>query len=112
LPVEGGSPAQAVESVGGRYTVTVSTGTSTYVIGWWHWPATVTVTVPLRDGPVSWTAPFEPMVPMTAFARLEPAMAWAPASGTPVHASNASTFRVPLSAFPYRPPRYPSGESL
>src|SRR5690349_18850750 len=40
-----GSPSRHAGSrTGGRYAVTVSTGTSTNVIGEWHFAATVTVT--------------------------------------------------------------------
>ena len=89
----GGSPCpHDGSSTGVRYTVTVSTGTSTYVIGWWHFAATVTVTVPVSFGSVSCATPAPSVVPSSAVASEPPAIAVRAGDGRAAsHASNAST---------------------
>jgi hypothetical protein len=84
--------------MGSRYTVTVSTGTSTKLMGLWHEAPTETVISPTSEESSITTTPVSSTCSMIAVEMSLPITTFAPTSGSPVKLSYASTRRLPSSA--------------
>src|SRR5690606_30158182 len=99
--------AQLRSSTGSRYTLTVSTGTSTNVIGEKHLAATVTVRVGPRSASLNTATPRESANVTSLLSSPSSRMTAAPATGLPVTSSRTVTVMRRSSGCPLKPPRKP-----